>query len=100
MAAIVGAWNLLEEGTISAAMAKGISFPEHLPNYQIMRLLEESGYVDRVETLYKRLRSIRNEAVHSKGEPIDQELAKRYIDLVWPLYGQLLKIARSNNNST
>lgn len=98
--AIVGAWNLLEEGTIAAAMAKGISFPEHLPNYQIMSLLVERGYVGQEVVIYNRLRRIRNEAVHSSSDrDIDDDLAKRFVDLAWPMYERLMQLAHSSDSA-
>lgn len=92
-AAIMDAWRSVELKTIDVAKAQGIEFRGPIAGERVIKELIEKNLLDHTFlSLYRDLRTIRNNVAHSGDLPLASWDAVRYVDLSLRLLRGLDKV--------
>ena len=96
-AAIVEAWRRVEAAARKTADRMGITMIGGVGESQAIHTLADNGSLPASAiSLYERLRKMRNDAAHTRGDSITKEVAEDYILLALHFAEQVDRIERSS----
>ena len=97
-AAISEAWRELEHSTIRLLEKHGYDTKNVLLSKVFRNILHENNYPTSLYTDFKRLREIRNKAIHAEDFEISETEAEKYIITALDLFLFIEKLSDESNN--